>query len=443
MKLRALTIGITVKKLEGLQEAFHRAATVGYELRKEIEAAGLMEVQTVRVACNPFEEWFGAVDGNGSAGEEDLTRRIALLAKACEETDLEFINIGPATSVEGISLVPRLLQVSSKISTSAALATWREEGGANVDGDNEEQDQDQEELLAKIEEVIAAIAAIAEDPVSGGLGNFRFAAAFRIRPNTPFFPVAFHASGNNNPMAISIGLESSDQVVESFLKCCSPGQGLQQAAAHLEESLATRLLPLQTFVEQWVQTRNSGITTASENGGGGGQDEIVVYRGIDTSINPSLAECASLVTAYEVFVGRGRFGKSGTVAVSQTLTKVVREGLPGIVKVGYCGLMLPVMEDRGLSERVNQDPPTYGIAELIMNSSVCGVGLDTVPVSLKTVKEEPGRVKMLLLDIAALSRKLNKPLSCRIFPVPGARDVGDMTSFDSPYLCNCKIMAIP
>lgn len=120
--------------------------------------------------------------------------------------------------------------------------------------------------------------------MSEGLGNIRFAAAFRVRPNTPFFPVAFHASENNNPMAISIGLEQSDLVVESFLKCCSPGQGLQQADAHLEKSLATYSLPLQTFVEQWVQTRNSGITAANENKGGGGQGEIVVYRGIDTSI---------------------------------------------------------------------------------------------------------------------------------------------------------------
>ena len=42
--------------------------------------------------------------------------------------------------------------------------------------------------------------------------------------------------------------------------------------------------------------------------------------------------------------------------------------------------MLPVMEDIVLAARAAQQPPTFTMRDLLMFSSVCGVGLDTVPV---------------------------------------------------------------
>lgn len=170
---------------------------------------------------------------------------------------------------------------------------------------------------------------------------------------------------------------------------------------------------------------------------------VVVYGGIDTSINPSIGSSNhSLVRAYELVVGEGRFGKSGTLAVSEALTRVVHNGLPGLKKVGFCGLMLPAMEDHLLAARASQDVPAYGISDLLAFSAVCGVGVDTVPVSLPEIQAAPGKVKALLLDIAALSRKKGRPLACRLFPVVGGK-VGDMTRFDSPYLINCAIFSLP
>ena len=68
-------------------------------------------------------------------------------------------------------------------------------------------------------------------------------------------------------------------------------------------------------------------------------------------------------------------------------------------------------------------------------SSVCGVGVDTVPI--------PGNINAddltsLILDVAALAGRWNKPLSCRVFPVHG-KVAGEMTTFDSPYMCNSRI----
>jgi hypothetical protein len=48
---------------------------------------------------------------------------------------------------------------------------------------------------------------------------------------------------------------------------------------------------------------------------------------------------------------------------------------------------------------------------------------------------------MLLLDVAALAFRLDKPLSVRLLPVPGAR-AGQQTAFDSPYLLNCRTLPL-
>lgn len=52
----------------------------------------------------------------------------------------------------------------------------------------------------------------------------------------------------------------------------------------------------------------------------------------------------------------------------------------GVKLIGYNGLMLPVMEDLILAERAAQVPPSFTMRDLLTFSSVCGVGLDTVPV---------------------------------------------------------------
>jgi uncharacterized protein (UPF0210 family) len=61
--------------------------------------------------------------------------------------------------------------------------------------------------------------------------------------------------------------------------------------------------------------------------------------------------------------------------------------------------------------------------------------LDTVPLPGDVAPEEIAR---LLLDVATMALRLNKPLSARLFPVPGKRG-GEHTTFTSQYLTNTRI----
>jgi uncharacterized protein (UPF0210 family) len=114
--------------------------------------------------------------------------------------------------------------------------------------------------------------------------------------------------------------------------------------------------------------------------------------------------------------------------------------------------MLPPLEDVGLAEgAANGD---YGVTTLLALSSVCGIGLDTVPVhvaglfgsddSAATAATSPKRchcIERVLSDVAGLAYRLGKPLSCRLFPYPAAS--GEATAFDHPHMCNTAVFALP
>ncbi len=146
----------------------------------------------------------------------------------------------------------------------------------------------------------------------------------------------------------------------------------------------------------------------------------------------------SLVEAYEVLLGKGGFGGPGTLAVSRVITGAlasIRDS--GRVKLtGYCGLMLPPLEDTGLAAAMQSGAVT--VPDIMMYSSVCGLGLDTVPIPGDT----PARaIALRMADLAALAYKLDKPLSCRLFPVPGA-SAGDAVSFDNPHMVDGAVVAL-
>jgi uncharacterized protein (UPF0210 family) len=92
--------------------------------------------------------------------------------------------------------------------------------------------------------------------------------------------------------------------------------------------------------------------------------------------------------------------------------------------------MLPVLEDSVLGLRWREG--RVDAHTLLCYSAVCGTGLDTIPLP-GDISEE--RLARLLMDVAALAVRLDKPLSARLMPVPGVRD-GEMTAFTSPYLTN-------
>jgi uncharacterized protein (UPF0210 family) len=127
-------------------------------------------------------------------------------------------------------------------------------------------------------------------------------------------------------------------------------------------------------------------------------------------------------------------GKSGAVAAAALLTQVLDEGK--WKKTGFNGMMLPVLEDAVLAQRSSQG--VLSIQDLLLYSAVCGTGLDTVPLPGSATADQ---LSAVLLDVAALSLRLNKPLTARLMPIPG-KQAGDPTAFDFAYFANGGVMAL-
>ncbi|MBV1909814.1 MAG: DUF711 family protein [Kangiellaceae bacterium] len=158
------------------------------------------------------------------------------------------------------------------------------------------------------------------------------------------------------------------------------------------------------------------------------------FAGFDSSAVSS-KDCASMVEVYEK-KGVEYFGASGTVEASSLLTKVFKS-VEGVDLVGFSELMLALTEDSGLAQ--GSIDSHFDIRSLLTYSSVCGIGLDTVPIPGDTPAD---KIAALMRDTGAMAYRLNKPLTVRLFPVPGLK-AGDMTAFESDDLCNCAVLAVP
>ena len=153
------------------------------------------------------------------------------------------------------------------------------------------------------------------------------------------------------------------------------------------------------------------------------------YGGIDVS--PAPGKDASIGAAIEVLTGVP-FGSASTLAGCAAITDVLKS--VRVKTCGYSGLMLPVLEDPVLAQRASEG--RFTVRDLLLYSSVCGTGLDVVPLPGDAPADE---LAALIADVAALSTKLRKPLSARLFPVPGRR-VGEMARFNDPYLTDCVVL---
>jgi uncharacterized protein (UPF0210 family) len=78
------------------------------------------------------------------------------------------------------------------------------------------------------------------------------------------------------------------------------------------------------------------------------------------------------------------------------------------------------------------------IDDLLLYSTVCGTGLDVIPVAGDSAPADLARV---IGDVATLAVRLKKPLSARLFAVPGKK-AGERVEFADPMLCASKVMPL-
>ena len=379
MKIRTITHGITLSYPMD-EHAIKEAAEFNNNARKIFEDQGY-EVQEPRITTNSWPEFLGHLS------EDDIIRTLQNFEVICKQYGVEFTSIGTVKEPEYMDMIPEIVRNTEGISTTITIVD--EIMGFNV------------EALQKAARTIKIISETTEK----GYGNFRFAAIANCPPDIPFYPASYHIGKK----CFALGLECSDLINRAFLD--------QKSFDSARKSLK------RIFIEELRPLEDIGVMIEDDTG--------VSFKGIDVSLAPSLEEDESIAFAFEK-LGLNKFGEPGTLAITAMVTSVLKS-LP-VRKCGYSGLMLPVLEDVGLTARCGEG--LLDVQKLLAYSAVCGTGLDCIPLPGDITEKE---LENILYDVASLSSKLDKPLSARLFPVPGKR-AGEMTEFGSPFLTDCRIL---
>lgn len=378
MKIRTITTGFNLK-LPLKEEQIGKISNFTNNSKKIFENKGYT-VQTVRIATQPWEDYFKSKD--------QIVRLVKELEDFTHRYNIDFFNIGTTINPKHIQLIYDIIK---GISNGFCTVTISDKKQINY------------EAARQTARLMKRLSRISKD----GFANLRFAALFNTRPGSPFYPAAYH----NGPTSFAIGTENSDLVYKAFSKA----KNIEKAGLYLKKILT----------DEYKRIEEIAIQISKE--------EKIRYGGIDVSIATSVKPDESIAYAFER-LGLGKFGEVGTLAIARIITETLRD--LDIKKCGYSGLMLPVLEDYGLAMR--NKGGTYNLTNLLLYSSVCGTGLDTIPLP-GDVSEK--KLYALLLDIASLSIKLDKPLSARLMPVPNKK-AGEMTEYDFEYFVNSRIMKI-
>jgi uncharacterized protein (UPF0210 family) len=389
--IRTITLGIAEPHPLPAAILKHAKNILEYARARYVEAG--FEVQTVRLSTRPLFDDLAKVPPAVFIGYAKELQHML------DDLGIEYCSVGtaqatrPGFPLNRLQWLVDVLAPHSSLNATVQIAT--QEYG----------------LRNEAAQPTALIIERLSQETEGGIGNFRFAALACVSPGCPFFPAAYHAGPTN----LTLGLQSASIVMDA----------LHVHASEIAETLDLRNVTL--WVRDTLIERVSPLVELAQRIA---REKQIQFGGIDLSPAPMGED--SIVPALEM-CGGGPLGGLGTLAAVAAVTSALKSTtLPAC---GYCGVMLPVLEDVMLSQRWEEG--RVNVHQLLLYSSVCGTGLDTIPLAGTTSAESIAR---LLLDVATLALRLRKPLSARLFPVPGKR-AGERTQFVSPHLTNTVIQA--
>ncbi len=385
MKIRSITCFFDPRS----PEAYARLDTLAKlaEEGRSLFDHSAIEVQTTRLSSVPFPLLY-PTEETASA-----VRLAQTLESDAKQRGFAHLSLGPAlpSHMPSFELVVPILEATEIIFLSGIIATPGE--GLSLPAAH------------KCAQIIQRAARVSAD----GFTNLRFGVGANIGPHGPFFPLSFHAG--ERP-AFALAVECADLALNAFRNASSLAEGRQKLIASLEDA----------------------STTLSAHGAFLSQKYRVDFKGIDFSLAPDPHEWCSLGGALEA-MGLPAVGMLGSTAAAAYLADTLDRGR--WLRTGFNGLMLPVLEDAVLARRAAEGALT--VKDLLIYSTMCGVGMDTVPLPGDTSVEQ---IYALLIDVAAIALRLNKPLVSRLMPVPG-KQAGDPVEYSFEYFAKGGVMAMP
>ena len=385
MKVRSITAfaptGPSVEESAATSGAFLARA------REAVSAAGI-EVQTVRLALPPLAEMVQT-----TARPRELVELAIRTEEACRSAGVDYVSLGPwrpGDPESHAATLPEILARTSRLFVTLSYAG--RDYGVDLGATR-----------------LAAATIVAAAPLEqNGFANLRFAALANVDSGVPFLPAAW---SSGKAWHFAFAMECADLARTAFSSADDLRAGAQALTRAVEEE-GGRLAAL-----------GNGLSNAEFG-----------FSGLDFSLAPFPRDTDSIGATLES-MGLEACGLPGTTATAAILTTALNEvRLP---LTGFSGLFLPVLEDERLALRAAEGD--LRLEDLLLACTVCGTGLDTVPLPGDATA---GDLLPWLLDLGALAVRLDKPLTARLMPMPGL-EAGDPLEFEFPFFAPGAVMDLP
>jgi uncharacterized protein (UPF0210 family) len=382
--VRAITAFVELDAARYPQQLAQTAAGL-HRAQAVFERAGFT-VQTLRITTQPFMQYLGGMDRPHALALLDQLEELGRQNKV-------LINIGPAVlddrpDPEALAILAEVHGRGKQLDASMIIAA---EDGIHWN------------TVRAAAHHVWQVAAVS--PRSQG--TFSFAATAMLSQGSPFFPGSWHQGRGGY---FSVGLQSASVVAEVFSRVHGDAPRAIGELVRALSDYAQRIEKLAPEIEAATGWK---------------------YWGFDPT--PAPLKDDSIGAALEMFEP-ATLGSPGTLSAAYVITEAQKQ-LPG-KRVGYAGLMIPVMEDARLAQRWSEG--ALSLDSLLSYSSVCGTGLDTVPLPGEVTEQQLARI---IGDVAVLAYKWKKPLTARLQPVHGRR-AGQMSEFDDPFIVNARLQPL-
>ena len=249
---------------------------------------------------------------------------------------------------------------------------------------------------------------------NNGLDNFRLGVSCNCNSHTPFFPFARHEGQNG----FSVALETTGLFL-NLLTSSAKRPSLSEIQNILIDKLTVEL------------SKINGICHDLE------RKTSMKFYGIDASLAPFPDGENSVARIIEL-LGVKEFGSYGTLFFTAFLTNIIKTAVAksNVKSVGFNGVMYSLLEDDYMAQ--NNNHRSFSIDSILAYSTMCGCGLDMIPIPGNTFKEE---IAALILDTATLSTRLKKPLGVRLLPIP-MKSANEFTEFNYDFLVDTRVVSI-
>ena len=400
LDVRTITMGISLldcvdsdlKKLnENIYNKITNCAKNLVETGEKISMEYGIPIVNKRISVTPI----ALLGGAACHSSEDFVSIAKTLDRAAKEVGVNFIGGYSALVSKGmtpaeellIRSIPRALAETERVCSSVNVGSTKT--GINMDA------------VKLMGEIVLETAKATRDQDS--LGCAKLVVFCNAPDDNPFMAGAFH------------GVTEADCIINVGVS----GPGVVKTA--LEQ---VRGKDFETLCEMIKRTAFK-VTRVGQLVAQEASKRLGVPFGIvDLSLAPTPAIGDSVAEILEA-IGVGTCGGPGTTAALAMLNDAVKKGgvMASTAVGGLSGAFIPVSEDQGMIDAVNEGALT--IEKLEAMTCVCSVGLDMIAIPGDT---KASTISGIIADEAAIGMVNQKTTAVRVIPVIG-KGVGETVEF--------------